>query len=60
MIDTTKLLRQYESLLEAAEDDEQIFRAKLADATRRRDYWTRRIEDIKADDCLSASLVAAE
>jgi len=49
MTDTTKLLRQYESLLEAAEDDEQIFRAKLADATRRREHWQRRIVDLKAD-----------
>ncbi|MBX5143337.1 hypothetical protein HJB79_32075 [Rhizobium lentis] len=60
MTDTTKLLRQYESLLEAAEDDEQIFRAKLADATRRRAHWQRRIAELKADDCQSASLVAAE
>ncbi|MBX5143363.1 hypothetical protein HJB79_32210 [Rhizobium lentis] len=44
-----------------AEDDVQLFRAKLADATRRRAHWQRRIEDIKAEPkSWSASLVAAE
>ncbi len=49
MTDLTKMLRQYEDLLEEAEDAERIASAKLSEAQRHKRYWQRRIADIKAD-----------